>query len=382
MVEPCGPRNGRAGARRLGAARGGSYTGCEGWPSRVSPVLRFDFHGVGVDVEVDAEPVRERVAGDFSYFRVAPETGLEIGLRIRAEQRKPDYDALPPLKAKVYTPRNICYPEGDVTYIDYFGRALSRYDRARSSLDVQCGELHLLHEVIFLSILSRVGELLERRRMHRVHALGVECGGEAALFLMPSGGGKTSLAMELLRDDRPFRILSEDSPLIDASGRVLPFPLRFGVKGERPEGFADEHIAYLERMEFDPKYLISLDAFEGRIATTAARPRFLFFGERTLGSECAVRPIGLLAGLRGLLRDMVVGVGLYQGVEFLFQSSALDLVRKTDLFVSRLRRALSLLWASELYAVELGRDPGHNARELIAFLGSKGFGGRSTVSPP
>ncbi len=79
---------------------------------------------------------------------------------------------------------------------------------------------------------------------------------------------------------------------------------------------------------------------------------------------------------------MVVGVGLYQGVEFLFQSSALDLVRKTDLFVSRLRRALSLLWASELYAVELGRDPGHNARELIAFLGSKGFGGRSTVSPP
>jgi len=202
------------------------------------------------------------------------------------------------------------------------------------------------------------------------------------LFLMPSGGGKTTLAMEFLRSELPFRLLSEDSPLIDTSGRVLPFPLRIGIKGDKPPGFDDEHIVYAERMEFDPKYLISLDAFAGRIAKEPARPRCLFFGERTLGRGCVVRPVGFRVGLRYLLRDMVVGVGLYQGVEFLFQSSVLDLVRKSGLFVSRLRRALTLLRSTESYVVELGRDPQRNAAELIGFLRTRGFGAPPPMPPP
>ncbi len=340
----------------------------------LSRELEFDFYEVRVRVDCDNDVVRDRVRSDFTYFLGKFPDPAPIDLDISAAYRKPDYDRLPPLKAKVYTPRNICYTQGDITYIDYFGRALTRYDRSRNTLAVECDDVHLLHEVIFLSILSRVAEPLERRHIHRVHALAVEWQGYAALFMMPSGGGKTTLAMEFLRSELPFRVMSEDSPLIDASGRVLPFPLRFGVKGAKPVGFDDEHIVYIERMEFDPKYLISLDAFEGHIATEPATPRFLFFGERTLGKECAVRPASFLVGLRYLLRDMVVGVGLYQGVEFLFQSSALDLLRKSNLFVSRLRRAFGLLRSCEMYVVELGRDPRHNTAELIDFLGTRGFG--------
>lgn len=343
--------------------------------------LDFDFHGVGVRIRCDDEEIRRRVGIDFSYFRATPRDTSRFDLEISAYRRKPDYDRLPPLKASIYTPRNICFADGDVTHIDYFGRALSSYDRRRGTLEIVCDDVHLLHETVFLSILSRVGELLEERHIHRVHALGVECDEEAALFMMPSGGGKTTLALEIVRSRLPIRILSEDSPLIDASGRVLPFPLRFGVKGEKPADFADEHLVYLERMEFDPKYLISLDAFEGRIATAPAVPRFLFFGERTLGRECVIRPASRAAGARYLLRDMVIGVGLYQGLEFLLQSSVLDLFRSTTLFLSRFQRAFALLRGTEMYVVELGRDPHHNATHLIAFLKSRGFGVPSRHAP-
>lgn len=340
--------------------------------------LCFDFHGVGLRVSCDDLAVSTQVAEDFAYFRTdrspraEPEPGS--GLTITASSCKPDYAALPPLKANLYTPRNICYSQGDITYIDYFGRALARYDRGHDTLDVQSDEPHMLREVIFLSVLSRIGEALERRHMHRVHSLAIELDGEAALFALRSGGGKTSLTMELLRSDAAYRVMSEDSPLVSASGRVLPFPLRFGVKGDRPEGFADHHVTRVERMEFEPKYLISLEAFDGRIASGAAEPRFLFIGQRTLSRECAIRRVGFSAGLRCLMRDMIVGVGLYQGVEFLFQSSTLEVVKRTGLFVSRLRRALSLLRRCEIYTVELGRDRHRNAADVVTFLKAHGFG--------
>jgi hypothetical protein len=337
---------------------------------------RFDFYGTTVRVDCDDDEVRERIAKDFAWFRAPPEEveGAPAALHIAAALGAPHYDGLPPLKAQVYTPRNICYPDGDVTYIDYFGRALAVYDRARSRIDVESGNRHLLHEIVFLSMLSRVGEKLERRHIHRVHALAIECNGEAALFMMPSGCGKTSLAMEFLRREVPYRIVSEDSPLIDAAGRVLPFPLRFGVLGDKPEGFAEDHLTYVERMEFEPKYLIALDAFAGSIATGPSRPRFAFIGDRSLGPECAIRPAGLAAGTKALLRHMVVGVGLYQGVEFLMQSSLLDLARGARLFLSRLQRAVSVMRQAELYALELGRDPGRNAATVLSFLESQGFG--------
>ncbi len=348
--------------------------------------LDFDFHGVGLRVSCNDPAVSTQVAEDFAYFRVEEKPQSECGIApdftITGVLGIPAYDDVPPLKASMYTPRNICYSQGHITYIDYFGRALARYDRGRGTLDVQSDDPQMLREVIFLSTLSRMGEALERHRMHRVHSLAIESGGEAALFALPSGGGKTSLAMEFLRSDLGYRILSEDSPLVNSSGEVLPFPLRFGIKGERPEGFADRHITLVDRMEFDPKYLISLDAFDGRIATGPARPRFLFIGHRTLGTACAIRRAGFMVGLRCLMREMVVGVGLYQGVEFLFRSSAREVVGKTGLFVSRLRRALSLLRRCEIYTVELGRDRHRNAADLVAFLTSQRFGTRFGAPGP
>jgi len=342
--------------------------------------LHFKLYDVGVVVDCTDAEIRKRVADDFNYFRsenVGEAVARVPDVCITAYRQAPSYDDLPPLPATIYSPRNVCYSDGDVTYIDYFGRALSIYDRGTQRLQIYSDDVHLLHEIIYGTILSRASEQLERRRLHRIHALGVEANGQAALFVMPSGGGKTTLALEFLKRPQVYRLISEDSPLVDAAGRVRPFPLRLGVVAESPEArppFPPEHLTYLERMEFGPKYLVSLAAFDGALATAPSAPRFLFIGRRTLGRGCSIQPAGRWRGFHALVESMIVGVGLYQGVEFLLRTSVLDLARLTGTIVSRVLRAGALLRQCEVLTIDLGREPQVNMDTILSFLAARNFG--------
>jgi len=339
--------------------------------------LKLLFYGVRVGVQCDDDEILKRVGNDFSFFLMDPDqyqNGEHDDLIIAAHRYPPDYDALPALEASFFSPRNICYSDGQLTYMDYFGRALSIYNREKERLEIHCDQLYLLHEIIYLSVLSRVGELLEKRRMHRVHALGFECKGESALFMMPSGCGKTTLALEILRKRVPFRLISEDSPLINAAGQVLPFPLRLGVLRNKPRDVSEKYLTYTERMEFEPKYLISLEAFGDSIATQPSSPRFVFIGTRTLSPNCVIQKAGIAKTISAFLRHMVVGVGLYQGVEFLLQSSWFDLVKKVNVFLSRVIRAAAVLRQSKVYILKLGKGPERNIKEIVAFLEKNRFG--------
>ena len=343
-------------------------------PVTTATAIELSFYGATVTVESADEELQRRVADDFTFFAVESPTRRDEHLSIRAARLRPDYDALPPLTATVYTPRNVCYSDGSVTYIDYFGRALALWDRERRTLDVSCDDLDLLHEIVYLTILSRVSETLERGGLHRVHAFGLEAGGESALFLMPSGGGKTTLTLGFLRLGPPYRLVSEDSPFVDRKGRVHPFPLRIGVLGTEPPPFPEEHVTFIRRMEFEPKHLVALAAFGDCLARGASTPRFLFVGRRRLGRGCTIRPAGWRAGWKALLEGMVVGVGLYQGVEFLLRTSLLDLFRLSGLVLSRARAARALLARCEVHVVELGRDGAVNVETVRAFLAARGFG--------
>ena len=53
--------------------------------------------------------------------------------------------------------------------------------------------------------------------------------------MLPSGGGKSTLALRALRDEGT--LLSEDSPLLDRRGRLHPFPLRIGINATTPTAF-------------------------------------------------------------------------------------------------------------------------------------------------
>jgi hypothetical protein len=60
-------------------------------------------------------------------------------------------------------------------------------------------------------------------------------------------------------------------------------------------------------------------------------------------------------------------MGLFQGLEFLLQSSVWELLKKARLGLSRLWNCWQLLRRSRVLRIHLGRDAGLNARTLLEF---------------
>jgi hypothetical protein len=249
-------------------------------------------------------------------------------------------------------------------------------------VEVTSDSLYLLHEIAYLTILSRVGDALDRKGLHRLHALGVAAEGRAALFLMPSGCGKSTLGLGLMQAGAELELVSDDSPLIGRSGRVLPFPLRIGVLGGPPPGVPEHFVQYMERMEFAPKYLVSMAAFEGSLARGDLKPELVFLAQRSLGPGCSIRRAGFVTGYGACIRHLIVGVGIYQGLEFMLRSSAVDLVKSLPAVLSRAIGAASLLARARVYTLQLGRDPALNVGTILEFLERELKSARGTPRTP
>lgn len=329
----------------------------------------FDFHGIAVEVASPAAELVDEVRRDFAWFHrpVANPASVHGSFHIELNLEPPAYDQLPALPAAFFTPRNVCFSDRGRTYIDYFGRALAVLDRADARCVVYGVDPELVHEIAYLLILSTVGEQLDRRGVHRIHALGVSHRDRAYLLLLPSGGGKSTMGLRLLREPG-FSLIGEDTPLIDRDGTVLPFPLRLGVRPGEDVGVAPEHVRTVRRMEFDPKTLVDIEVFRDRIVTGPVAPAAILVGERNLGRVSAIEPLAHAPALLALVKYMIVGLGVYQGMEFLLERGVGELAGKLGTAASRLRAAVRLLRRAPAHRFVLGRDLDRNYRTLLEFV--------------
>lgn len=327
---------------------------------------RFEFYGCGVEVSSREAILVDEVRRDFLYFR---RPGAECQLRIEMRLEDAPYAELPSVPAAFLTPRNVCFRQGQTTYVDYFGRALAIFERAAGRCLVYSTDYDLIHEVVYLFVLSTVGQALDRAGLHRVHALGVSYRDRAILLLLPSGGGKSTMALELLRLPR-FQLLGEDTPLVDRRGRILPFPLRLGVRAGSQTEVPEQYLRTKQRMEFDPKTLIDISYFEDRLAAYGrpVEPGLILVGERNLGQETDIVPLSRSGALKALVKYMVVGLGVYQGLEFLLERGIGDLAGKGGTVASRLYNSARLVSRAPAYRFVLGRNIRQNTERLLEFL--------------
>jgi hypothetical protein len=323
----------------------------------------FNVYGLAIEVRSASASLVEEVRRDFAYF-CAPPGGEPV--RIEVYGIPPPYEELPPLPAAFFTPRNVCFRGKQATYIDYFGRGLAVFDRAEKLCVVYGTDHDLVHEIVYLFILSTVGQYLDSRGIHRVHALGVSYRQQGVLLLLPSGGGKSTMALSLLREPG-FLLLSEDTPLIDRRGHMLPFPLRLGVRPEQQTGIPPQHLRTVRRMEFDPKTLIDIEYFRDCLGQ-AVEPRFLLIGERNLGEVSEIVPLARHRALKTLVNNMVVGLGIYQGMEFLLERGVWEVLGQGGVATSRLYNSLRLLGRVSSYRFVLGRSREKNRQTLLEFL--------------
>jgi hypothetical protein len=163
-------------------------------------------------------------------------------------------------------------------------------------------------------------------------------------------------------------LLSEDSPLIDGRGLIHPFPLRIGVNPHQAGDLPPGHVRRLERMEFDPKLLLDLDAYRERIEPTPRPLRHLVIGQRSLGSRAHLEALPRRAAIGPLVREVVIGVGLYQGMEFVLQRGVADVATQVRPAIMRSKRCLAGLRRARVWRLRLGRDPEHNWTTVRSLL--------------
>ena len=334
-------------------------------PGTPTVTVAFDIYGLRVTVGGDWPEVVEDVRRDFAWFEAEPAGSADV--EIVVEGRDPDFEAFGPLSASFVTPRNVVYNADGLTVVDYFGRALSVFDRRTGRLTIQGETRHLLHEAAYHFVLSRAGEHLDARGLPRLHGLALSGRGGAVVLVLPSGGGKSTLASRALQDGT-FRLLAEDSPLVDRHGVIHPFPLRVGLNAGEADALPPEHLRRIERMEFHPKLLLDLDAFPDGVEESPRPIRHLVLGGRSLANAPRLEPVSRRAAVLPLLREAVVGVGLYQGMEFVLQKGPVDVFAQARPALVRAACCAAMVRRASVWHLTLGRDQDANWAALRGLL--------------
>lgn len=276
----------------------------------------FEFYGIKVEIK-GVDEVVNRIKKDFSYFRKS--FCSDVNLKINFHSLPPDFSLIPEKsRAIFYHPEFVMYEKNNIQYIDYQGEGLSIYKKREREISIYSLNRDLLQEITYLTMLSLVGEDLERRNIYRVHGLSFIYREKGVLLLLPSGGGKTYLFLDLVESPE-VRFLSDDLVLIDKKQRLLPFPLRLGLRErdrDRIRNIPSRFVYWLERRKYGRKILVDMKYFEDRIGAPT-KLKFLFLGKRWNSSESKIEKANKFQVFTTLLKDLVIGVGLPQAVEYL-----------------------------------------------------------------
>ncbi|OGS01280.1 MAG: hypothetical protein A2V88_00010 [Elusimicrobia bacterium RBG_16_66_12] len=326
--------------------------------------LNLDILGVKADVACDDPGVLDELSRDFAAFRSTGEAEPEVAVTLTLASPPAD----PLAGAICRAGRGFRWAEKDgVRRVDYEGRALAVFEASRERLSVTSTEPELLRELGYLAVCSRAGWRLDMRGFHRLHALGVERGGKAALLMLDSGGGKSSIALELLRRGSA-RLLSEDTPVLGPDGRLHPFALRLGLRPDADlSDITATRVRSMARREHGLKKLVDLDHFPDAVAG-AVVPSVLVAG-RPGGRRCELRRAPF-ATLPPLFTGMVIGLGLPQLAEFLWPRGASGWAGLAAVAARRAVAAARLWSGCRTYEMRLGPDPARSAAVLAELLDS------------
>jgi len=323
----------------------------------------FNFYGIRLRVSSNSIELIDNIKSDFSYFESSDRI---YDINIESYRESLPYYKIPKIRASLYNVDSIAYDDKNVRYVDYHGDALTIYDYESENGEIYSENFDLLYELSYLMINSRVGELLDRNGIHRVHALGFSYKNKAVLCLMPEGGGKTTLALDLLKE-KDIMLISEDTPLITKNCEVLPFPSRMGIRKGSYIDIPSEYLREFRRRKNSDKVLIDIEYFREKISSVV-EPWITIIGEREFSNESKIEKTNKIKALPVLVKNIVFGLGLPQMVEYFLRYDIKDILDKYGIALSRLFTSLKILSKSKTYRFIIGRDQKKNAKELINFL--------------
>ena len=323
------------------------------------------IYGLTIECQTASSELASQLVRPYYYF-ITEEGTPAITIIVKEED--PPYNAFPTIPASFSSPRNIVYTAPNQKIIDYFGVGVVVHEDRDSRYTIYSRDQNFLMESFYLLVLSLFGQYCDTHQMMRIHALAISYNDTAFLMPIPPGGGKSTMALSLLQDQE-IKLMSDDEPIYDSSGELMPFPLRIGTLNQDIlKTIPEQYVYSIDRMEFGIKYFIDCAYWDAQIERRHLTNCVLFFTQRVLNGTATVTPISKFPVFKALIRDAVIGIGLYQGVEFLFSHSSLEVFSKFRLLVKRLRLAVKLIRASHTYQLTLSNNIQENARVLKAFI--------------
>lgn len=328
--------------------------------------LYLNFHHHTILVECKEESVLEKIRGEFHHF--LQDTPLfDPGASVELLSEAPP--AMPPMVAVKLLENATVYRLGPRQYVDYFGEALTIWDRDLKKIQVFSLSSERLFELGFLAIHSLLGQALDQKGLCRVHALGVSLNNTTLLVMLPSKGGKSTLLMHFL-DNPDVRIISDDMPLIDQEGRVHPFPSKISLDTPPKNGPLSELTWHeFKRYHYPAKWTASLAQLPERLDSTPMnRETLLVAGFRLSSGHSMLTEVGKWRMIPAMLEHMIMGFGLPQILELFLKFNFTDFFKMAKHALLRTRSALALLRRSKCYHFYMGPDRVANAQRLMELM--------------
>lgn len=332
--------------------------------------LYLNFYNIILKVCSNSPVLIENIRRDFEYFYSTTEHKEQFTIEANIGQipHKNLPDTFPWMKTTKFT----CYERDGLKEITYpnFGKVIVDY-RVKKAWAFSMEESKL-HSIVYMTIRSIMGELLEIQGFIRVHALGLSNGDKGGILLAPVGGGKTTLALELLKRNE-IKLISEDTPLIDRNLYLYPFPLRIGVRDIRQTKHIPEHLLRRFRSispKRNPKILIDVSYFEEKIERDPVKLNWMMMIKlpEYHNARCTITKMNRLHQLKELTKYLVIGKGVCQGKEFFIKKDPRDLPLKCTLLIRRTKTAFKICRSTPAYFLNLSPDSSRNAEELIRFI--------------
>jgi len=256
------------------------------------------------------------------------------------------------------------YGVGEERYINYRNE-LELY--SKGSRDREVWICHnggpILYEVLHTLIHSFIGECLDRSGYHRVHALALGVNDRNILVVLPSGGGKSSLAYQIAKNG-VGEVYSDESPFLK-EGLLYSYPSR-GALSEKVTSLLKidkPDISYkFKRQLYGEKYLID----QPMTSTENGKKLTDVIVGRSTSKVSKISKSSATSTLNSLISTMVIGNGLTQMAEHLLKVDNVILLTKVS--ISRLAEAYRVSQSVTSHTFEYTENTLDNFEVLRQFL--------------
>jgi hypothetical protein len=327
--------------------------------------LYLDFYQHTILISYNEESLLQKMSDEFHYFVKAHVTQVDTTLEIH-QSPPPE---MPSMVAVKLLEHCAVYQLGTRQYVDYFGEALTIWDRSENSIQIYGMDETRLFELSFLAIHSILGQKLDQEGLCRIHALGVSLGHANVLVMLPSKGGKSTLLSHLL-DHPEVTIISDDMPLVDYRGYVHPFPSKISLNQVPTTGILSQLKWHeFKRFNFSPKWTASLAQLDSRIETYSVRNRnLLIAGFRLSQGDSILSEVSKWKMITPLMEHMIMGFGLPQILEMFLKFNFTDFFKLTYHACIRSYCAFQLVRKARCFHFYIGTNKTYNAQLIIELL--------------